>query len=103
MKLETDRAGILKRMQSNYECFVPHDLKYLKFNIDEEFQNLINRAYLLLGRLDGMATTLPDINLFVSMYVQKEAVISSQIEGTVLRSEERRVGKECRSRWSPYH
>ena len=82
MKLETDRAGILKRMQSNYECFVPHDLKYLKFNIDEEFQNLINRAYLLLGRLDGMATILPDINLFVSMYVQKEAVISSQIEGT---------------------
>ena len=82
MKLETDRAGILKRMQSNYECFVPHDLKYLKFNIDEEFQNLINRAYLLLGRLDGMATTLPDIDLFVSMYVQKEAVISSQIEGT---------------------
>lgn len=82
MKLKTDRAGILKRMQSNYECFVPHDLKYLKFNIDEEFQNLINRAYLLLGRLDGMATTLPDINLFVSMYVQKEAVISSQIEGT---------------------
>ena len=82
MKLETDRAGVLKRMQSDYECFVPHDLKYLKFNIDEELQNLINRAYLLLGRLDGMATTLPDINLFVSMYVQKEAVISSQIEGT---------------------
>ena len=82
MKLETDRAGVLKRMQSDYECFVPHDLKYLKFNIDEELQNLINRAYLLLGRLDGMATTLPDIDLFVSMYVQKEAVISSQIEGT---------------------
>lgn len=82
MKLETDRAGVLKRMQSDYECFVPQDLKYLKFNIDEELQNLINRAYLLLGRLDGMATTLPDIDLFVSMYVQKEAVISSQIEGT---------------------
>ena len=82
MKLETDRAGVLKRMQSDYECFVPQDLKYLKFNIDEELQNLINRAYLLLGRLDGMATTLPDIDLFVSVYVQKEAVISSQIEGT---------------------
>ena len=82
MKLETDRAGVLKRMQSDYECVVPHDLKYLKLNIDGELQNLINRAYLLLGRLDGMATTLPDINLFVSMYVQKEAVISSQIEGT---------------------
>ena len=82
MKLETDRAGVLKRMQSDYECFVPHDLKYLKLNIDGELQNLINRAYLLLGRSDGMATTLPDIDLFVSMYVQKEAVISSQIEGT---------------------
>lgn len=35
-----------------------------------------------MGRLDGMAITLPDIDLFVSMYVQKEAEISSQIEGT---------------------
>ena len=82
MKLETDRAGILKKMQSGYECFVPHDLKHLKLNIDAELQSLINKANLLLGKLDGMATILPDIDLFVSMYVQKEAVISSQIEGT---------------------
>ena len=32
-------------------------------------------------------------------YVRKEEVI----EGESSRSEERRVGKECRSRWSPYH
>lgn len=82
MKLETDRAGVLKKMQSGYECFVPHDLKHLKLNIDVELQSLINKANLLLGKLDGMATILPDIDLFVSMYVQKEAVISSQIEGT---------------------
>lgn len=82
MKLETNRAGVLKRMQSDYECFIPHDLKELKLDIDGKLQNLINEAYLLLGRLDGMAITLPDIDLFVSMYVQKEAVISSQIEGT---------------------
>ncbi|MGP1455459.1 MAG: Fic/DOC family N-terminal domain-containing protein [Treponema sp.] len=82
MKLETNRSGVLKRVQSNYECFVPHNLKNLEFDIDSELQNLINNAYLLLGRLDGMAITLPDIDLFVSMYVQKEAVISSQIEGT---------------------
>src|SRR3989475_3874895 len=30
-------------------------------------------------------------------------VISSEVEGEPMRSEERRVGKECRSRWSPYH
>ena len=82
MKLETDRAGILKKMQSGYKCFIPHDLKHLKLNIDAELQSLINKANLLLGKLDGVATTLPDIDLFVSMHVQKEAVISSQIEGT---------------------
>ena len=35
-----------------------------------------------LGRLDGIATTLPNPDLFVYMYVRKEAVLSSQIEGT---------------------
>ena len=69
-------------MQSDYQCFVPHNLKDIKLNIDSEINALVNKAYLLLGRLDGMAITLPDIDLFVSMYVQKEAVISSQIEGT---------------------
>lgn len=82
LNLENNRAGILKRMQSNYECFIPHNLKDLKINIDDDMNRLIYRAYWLLGRLDGMAITLPDIDLFVSMYVQKEAVISSQIEGT---------------------
>ena len=82
MKLENNRAGQLKKMQSDYQCFVPHNLKDIKLNIDSEINALLNKAYLLLGRLDGMAITLPDIDLFVSMYVQKEAVISSQIEGT---------------------
>jgi len=82
LKLENNRAGQLKKMQSDYQCFVPHNLKDIKLNIDSEINALVNKAYLLLGRLDGMAITLPDIDLFVSMYVQKEAVISSQIEGT---------------------
>lgn len=38
-----------------------------------------NRA---LGRLDGVTSTLPDPDLFLYMYVRKEAVLSSQIEGT---------------------
>ena len=80
--MENNRAGQLKKMQSDYQCFVPHNLKDIKLNIDSEINALVNKAYLLLGRLDGMAITLPDIDLFVSMYVQKEAVISSQIEGT---------------------
>lgn len=69
-------------MQSDYECFVPNNLQDIDINIDANINRLIKKAYLLLGRLDGMAITLPDIVLFVSRYVQKEAVISSQIEGT---------------------
>jgi Fic family protein len=42
----------------------------------------LQRAQLALGRLDGMASVLPDTGLFLYMYVRKEALLSSQIEGT---------------------
>jgi len=43
---------------------------------------LLSQAAMALGRLDGMSATLPNVDLFVAMYVNKEAVLSSQIEGT---------------------
>mgnify|MGYP001643364624 CR=1 FL=1 len=58
MRLENNRAGVLKKMQSDYECFVPHNLKDIKLNLDGEINALINEAYLLLGKLDGMASLL---------------------------------------------
>src|SRR5437868_15233375 len=42
----------------------------------------IERANQALGRLDGMTSILPSTRLFVFMYVRKEALLSSQIEGT---------------------
>ena len=45
-------------------------------------QDLRDRANRALGRLDGVAAVLPDASLFVYMYIRKEAVLSSQIEGT---------------------
>jgi Fic family protein len=48
----------------------------------ETVQGLLERASQSLGRLDGLATVLPDISLFIYLYVRKEAVLSSQIEGT---------------------
>ena len=45
-------------------------------------QPLLERALLALGRLDSLATLLPDTDLFLYAYVRKEAVLSSQIEGT---------------------
>ncbi len=42
----------------------------------------MERANRALGRLDGITAILPDLDLFIYMYVRKEAVLSSQIEGT---------------------
>jgi Fic family protein len=45
-------------------------------------QRLLERATLALGRLDSVSTLLPDPQLFLYAYVRREAVLSSQIEGT---------------------
>ncbi len=47
-----------------------------------DLQVLLSQADLALGRLDGSIQTLPHPDLFVYMYIRKEAVLSSQIEGT---------------------
>lgn len=41
-----------------------------------------DQALLMLGKLDGVSTLLPDTSLFLYMYIRKEAVLSSMIEGT---------------------
>jgi len=48
----------------------------------EALYPLLDKANVALGRLDGMSMVLPDPSLFLYMYVRKEAVLSSQIEGT---------------------
>lgn len=50
--------------------------------MDDELTRLLSDADRALGRLDGVASVLPNPNLFVAMYVRQEAVLSSQIEGT---------------------
>jgi len=47
-----------------------------------ELRSKFDQALLSLGRLDSISTFLPDISLFLYMYVRKEAVLSSMIEGT---------------------
>jgi Fic family protein len=48
----------------------------------ESVQRLLEQANQSLGRLDGLASVLPNLPLFIYAYVRKEAVLSSQIEGT---------------------
>jgi len=47
-----------------------------------ELRSKFDQAWLSIGRLDSISTFLPDISLFLYMYVRKEAVLSSMIEGT---------------------
>jgi Fic family protein len=66
-----------------YEYFVPAPLPPSPpLQYDSELLALLSRADLAVGRLDGVIRTVPDPDLFVSMYVRQEAVLSSQIEGT---------------------
>jgi len=48
----------------------------------DDLRDRFDRAYLALGRLDSVSTLLPEMGLFLYSYIRKEAVLSSQIEGT---------------------
>jgi Fic family protein len=50
--------------------------------VDVATQALLDRANQALGRLDGVTLLLPDPDQFIYTFVRKEAVLSSQIEGT---------------------
>ena len=64
-----------------YKSFRPSPLPP-ELNIDDEILSCLTGATKALATLDALATHIPNMNLFVSMYVRKEALLSSQIEGT---------------------
>ena len=77
------RAGRVIRQAEGYSAFIPAPLPPdppLAF--DSSLATVLAGAGTALGRLDGVAATLPNPELFVAMYVRREAVLSSQIEGT---------------------
>ncbi len=63
-------------------AFVPHPLPPVPGIAFEAVREKLDRALLALGRLDAVSALLPDTRLFLYTYVRKEAVLSSQIEGT---------------------
>ncbi|MEZ4379525.1 MAG: Fic family protein [Gemmatimonadales bacterium] len=80
----SDRAGVYRTQPTGYRAFLPAPLppepaiRYDRHGLTR----LLSEADIALGRLDGSIATLPNPDLFVMMYVRKEAVLSSQIEGT---------------------
>ena len=78
-----NRAGVFVMQPSGFKSFLPHDLPpEPPVEIDGEMLALLSEADRKLGRLDGVTQILPNPEMFVAMYVKKEAVLSSQIEGT---------------------
>lgn len=68
---------------TGYRAFIPEPLPPTEpIVFDSDLLQLLSDADRALGRLDGVATVLPNPDLFVAMYVRHEAVLSSQIEGT---------------------
>jgi len=79
----TKRAGRIINTTNGYKAYIPAKLPPVPpIFYDPELQNLLSLADRKLGRLDGITQILPNPELFVAMYVKKEAVLSSQIEGT---------------------
>ena len=80
------RAGWYRKNlsgEAEYKSFVPANIPpEPNIAIDSELVSLLSEAHRVLGVLDGVSSNIPDVNLFMAMYVRKEALMSSQIEGT---------------------
>ena len=82
-KNKRERAGRYVLQPTGYRAFIPKDLPPdPPITMDPEVWSSLSNADRALGRLDGSTDILPNPDLFVFMYVRKEAVLSSQIEGT---------------------
>ncbi len=77
------RAGRYVLQPAGYRAFVPAPLPpQPQIDMTGTMPTLLSAANHVLGKLEGAIHTLPQSDLFVLMYVRKEAVLSSQIEGT---------------------
>jgi Fic family protein len=77
------RSGDFRKTQMGYTAFIPADLPpEPSVSLDGDLGLLLSRADQALGAINTIATILPNPELLVAMFIQKEALLSSQIEGT---------------------
>lgn len=83
MTVMEPRSGRYVNQLEGYRAFIPRPLPPVPpVDYDDEMLTLLSEADRALGRLDGSTDALPNPDLFVFMYVRREAALSSQIEGT---------------------
>ena len=80
--------------QGTYKCFVPEKINKMWEIHSMELISLLGKADRELGRLDMFSNYIPNVDLFISMHVAKEATQSSKIEGTKTNLEEALLSKE---------
>ncbi len=79
-----NRAGRYEIIKGGDKVFFPKPLPPdPPFVIDDECNDLLAKANRAIAKLDGITSVLPNPELFITMFVRKESLISSQIEGTV--------------------
>jgi Fic family protein len=82
-QLSSNRAGGFITQLNGYKAFLPAPLPpNPPVTQDEELTFLLTNATHAVGKLSGLSAIIPDPNMFVYLYVRKEALLSSQIEGT---------------------
>ena len=76
------RSGQYISQPTGYKAFIPSLLPPIPpIKIDDSMHQLLSDANIALGRLDTMGYLLPNLDHIIAMYVRKEALLSSQIEG----------------------
>ena len=77
------RSGLFKKTERGYTAFFPSDLPpNPPIAMDNDLPLLLSEADRAMGALNVVVTVLPNPDLLVGMFIQKEALLSSQIEGT---------------------
>ncbi len=83
MESRVGRGGTWVRQSADIRTFIPTTLPpQPSIQMDGSMVRLLSEADQAVARLDGISLTLPNPDLFVAMYVRREAVNSSAIEGT---------------------
>jgi len=76
------RSGAYIKQPTGYRAFIPAPLPPKPaLRVEGELQNLLSRADMALARLDGLAEILPNVDLFIAMYVKKRpsSVLRSRV------------------------
>ncbi len=81
--MKMNRSGAYTQQSSGYKAFIPRPLPPdPPIQLSKGLPKLLSQADRAIARLDSLGDILPNVDLFIAMFVRKEAVLSSQIEGT---------------------